>query len=162
MYKRQCLYHYFITLKKSSKIKAGERMTSFEYLTTHQFKNFWAVKLRSPWPMVIYTLSQYFYQLFTMLLCGIWIRYKLAAALFLTIVFLWASHNGATYYIDHYGKNFEKEVDRLRLEVENLQQKLQPESDVTVSDASVNNKDYLTVNHDEDFDESSSVSSKSI
>lgn len=156
----QCLYHYFITLKKSNKIKSGERMTSFEYLTTHQFKNFWAVKLRSPWPMVIYTLSQYFYQLFTMLLCGIWIRYKLAAALFLIIVFLWAAHNGATYYIDHYGKNFEKEVDRLRLEVENLQQKLQPDSD-TVSDVSVNDKEFLTVNHDEE-DGSSSTSSKSI
>ncbi|CAI4063632.1 hypothetical protein SUVZ_07G3800 [Saccharomyces uvarum] len=155
----QCLYHYFITLKKSNKIKSGERMTSFEYLTTHQFKNFWAVKLRSPWPMVIYTLSQYFYQLFTMLLCGIWIRYKLAAALFLIIVFLWAAHNGATYYIDHYGKNFEKEVGRLRLEVENLQQKLQPDSDA-VSDVSVNDKDFLTVNHDEE-DDSSSTSSKS-
>lgn len=157
----QSLYHYFITLKKSSKIKSGERMTSFEYLTTHQFKNFWAVKLRSPWPMIIYTLSQYFYQLFTMLLCGIWIRYKLAAALFLTIVFLWASHNGATYYIDHYGKNFEKEVENLRLEVENLQQKLQPDSDAVISDASMNDKDYLNVNRDEDFDDSSSVSSKS-
>lgn len=94
-----------------------------------------------------------------MLLCGIWIRYKLAAALFLIIVFLWAAHNGATYYIDHYGKNFEKEVDRLRLEVENLQQKLQPDSDA-VSDASVNDKDFLTVDHNEE-DDSSSTSSKS-
>ncbi len=54
-----------------------------------------------------------------------------------------------------------KEAEKLRLEVENLQQKLQPDSDAVISDASVNDKDYLNVNRDEDFDDSSSVSSKS-
>lgn len=121
----QSLYHYFITLKKSKKIKSGERMTSFEYLTTHQFKNFWAVKLRSPWPVVIYTVLQYFYQLCTMVLCSIWLRYKIAAQLFLVFIFLSASYNGATYYVDYYGKNFEKEVEKLRVELKTLQTQLE-------------------------------------
>ena len=95
----QLSYHYFITMRKSSKIKSGQRMTSFEYLTTHQFKDFWAVKLRAPWPMIIYIVLQYCYQLFTMLLCGIWLRYKIAALFFLLFIFLSAAHNGATYYI---------------------------------------------------------------
>lgn len=124
----QSLYHYFITLKKSKKIKAGERMTSFEYLTTHQFKDFWVVKLSQPWPMIIYTVAQYFYQLSTMLLCGIWFHYRIAASAFLTLIFLCAAHNGATYYIDIYGKRFEKEVDKLRNEVMNLQQQLRTSS----------------------------------
>lgn len=124
----QSLYHYFITLKKSKKIKSGERITSFEYLTTHQFKDLWVVKLPSPWPMVIYTVAQYFYQLSTMLLCGIWFHHRLAAAGFLTSIFLCAAHNGATYYIDVYGKRFEKEVDKLRNEVLTLQQQLKSSS----------------------------------
>ncbi|CCD26228.1 glycerophosphocholine acyltransferase NDAI_0H00540 [Naumovozyma dairenensis CBS 421] len=120
----QILYHYFITFKKSSKIKSGQRMTSFEYLTTHQFKDFWAAKLPSPIPMIIYTILQYFYQLFTMLLCSIWIRYKKLALFFLMSIFLIAAHNGATYYIDYYGKTFKKEVDKLKIELELLQQEL--------------------------------------
>lgn len=121
----QTLYHYFITVRQSSKIKAGKRMTSFEYLTTHQFKNWWVVKLEAPWPTVIYIILQYFYQLATMMLCGIWLRYKTAASLFLMSIFLCAAHNGATYYIDFYGKAYLNEVMKLREEVEVLQRKLE-------------------------------------
>ncbi|CDF89437.1 ZYBA0S04-04302g1_1 [Zygosaccharomyces bailii CLIB 213] len=120
----QSLYHYFITIRQSSKIKAGERMTSFEYLTTHTFKDFWMVKLPSPWPMLIYIFAQYFYQLTTMCLCGIWYNYRKSAATFLMTVFLCAAHNGATYYIDFYGRRYEKDVNKLRDEVEILQQQL--------------------------------------
>ncbi|CCF59876.1 hypothetical protein KAFR_0I00950 [Kazachstania africana CBS 2517] len=137
----QCLYHYFITLKKSSKIKAGERMTSFEYLTGHQFKNFWAVKLKAPWPLIIYTLLQYFYQLGTMLLCTIWLGNKTASSLFLLFIFLSASFNGATYYVDYYGKNFEKEVDKLRQELELLQQQINNKNS-----ANEDNKSFESIN----------------
>lgn len=99
-------------------------MTSFEYLTTHTFKDFWMVKLPSPWPMLIYIFAQYFYQLTTMCLCGIWYNYRKAAATFLMTVFLCAAHNGATYYIDFYGRRYEKDVNKLRDEVEILQQQL--------------------------------------
>ncbi|CAB4255084.1 similar to Saccharomyces cerevisiae YGR149W Putative protein of unknown function [Maudiozyma barnettii] len=129
----QSLYHYFITVRQSSKIKAGKRMTSFEYLTTHQFKNWWVVKLNDPWPAVIYILLQYFYQLSTMLLCSIWLRYKLAASLFLIFIFLCAAHNGATYYIDYYGKAYLDEVMKLRREVGILQQKLDSVNDNEIS-----------------------------
>ncbi|SCU87632.1 LAMI_0D06854g1_1 [Lachancea mirantina] len=120
----QSAYHYFITLRKSSKIRSGQRMTSFEYLTTHQFKNFWAVKLPDPWPMLLYTLFQYCYQLGTMMLCSIWFNYRRAAAAFMLFIFWSAAKNGATYYIDHYGRKFEKEVAKLKEEVENLQNQL--------------------------------------
>ncbi|SCU93648.1 LADA_0G04214g1_1 [Lachancea dasiensis] len=120
----QSAYHYFITLRQSSKIKSGQRVTSFEYLTTHQFKNFWAVKLPDPWPMVCYILIQYCYQLGTMILCGIWFHHQKAAGAFLIFIYLCAARNGATYYIDHYGKKFEKEVTKLRMEVEDLQHQL--------------------------------------
>ena len=121
----QVLYHYFITLRKSSKIQAGQRETSFHYLTTHQYKDFWAVKLPTPWPIVIYTLSQYLYQLSTMILCNIWIKYdEIWSQFFLLAIFLCAAHNGATYYIDYYGKSLENEVTKLKVEVEELQEEL--------------------------------------
>ncbi|EDO16353.1 hypothetical protein Kpol_1051p1 [Vanderwaltozyma polyspora DSM 70294] len=118
----QSLYHYFITLKKSAKIKSGLRTTSFTYLTSHNFKNVWLAKLPAPYPMIAYTLLQYCYQLTTMSLCGIWFHYKFLAASFLCFIFLCASYNGAKYYIDYYGKKFEKELKAVKMQVENLQQ----------------------------------------
>ncbi|BAO38510.1 uncharacterized membrane protein YGR149W [Kluyveromyces marxianus] len=120
----QSLYHYFITVRNSQKIKSGQRMTSFEYLTTHQYKNSWAVKLPPPLPMVLYTLFQYCYQLVTMILCVIWFNHKGAASAFLTFIFLYAAKNGASYYIDYYGKKFEKEVYKLKIQVETLEKQL--------------------------------------
>lgn len=120
----QILYHYFITLKKSQKIKSGQRMTSFEYLTTHQFKNFWLVNLKSPLPMIIYTVAQYFYQLCTMLLCSIWLKYRWAASMFLCCISLTAAYNGATYYVDVYGRNFDTQISKLKQELELLQKKV--------------------------------------
>lgn len=134
----QSLYHYFITIRQSNKIKSGQRMTSFEYLTSHTYKDFWMVKLPAPWPMLIYIVAQYLYQLSTMCLCGIWYNYRPAAAGFLILIFLCASHNGATYYIDFYGKRYEKEVNKLREEMENLQQQLKyPNSDNSMDSVSV-------------------------
>ncbi|SMN20960.1 similar to Saccharomyces cerevisiae YGR149W Putative protein of unknown function [Maudiozyma saulgeensis] len=159
----QSLYHYFITVRQSSKIKAGKRMTSFEYLTTHQFKNWWVVKLNDPWPTVIYIVLQYFYQLSTMLLCSIWLRYKLAASLFLMIVFLCAAHNGATYYIDYYGKAYLDEVKKLREEVEILQQKL---DSVNVKEGNITQDvqlqpEYLNIVYDSNNNQRSDVSIRS-
>ncbi|CCH60221.1 hypothetical protein TBLA_0C04210 [Henningerozyma blattae CBS 6284] len=120
----QSSYHYFITVREAKKIKTGQRMTSFQYLTTHNFKDLWIMKLPSPLPLIIFTFAQYLYQLTTMSLCYIWFPHKKAASLFLIFIFLCAAHNGATYYIDYYGKKFNKEMDKLRLEVDNLQQQL--------------------------------------
>ncbi|AMD21482.1 HER204Wp [Eremothecium sinecaudum] len=120
----QLLYHYFITLKKKDKIKTGKRVTSFEYLTTHRFKDHWLVKLPPPFPMLVYTLFQYLYQLTSMILCVIWFKHSFAAAGFLLFIILIAGRNGANYYIDHYGKRFEKEVQKLKLQVETLSQQI--------------------------------------
>lgn len=41
----------------------------------------------------------------------------------MSFIFVMASYNGATYYIDVFGKRFEKEVNKLKKEVEELQLK---------------------------------------
>lgn len=116
----QSLYHYFITVKRHEKIKAG-RATSFEYLRKSygrtgigKFVN----GLPEPLPIVAFTMIQYGYQLLTMSLCPLWYSNKHISAAFLTFIFFWASYNGATYYIDVFGKRFQKELLKLQAEVE--------------------------------------------
>lgn len=115
----QSLYHYFITLKRKEKIKAG-RATSFEYLRK-SYSNTAIGKLvnglKDPFPIVAFTLIQYSYQLATMSLCPLWYSSKHLSAAFVTFIFFWASYNGATYYIDVFGKRFQKELLKLQAEV---------------------------------------------
>lgn len=119
----QSLYHYFITVKKAAKIKAG-RVTSFEWLRKSFGNNIlgrFVNSLPGQFPLVAFTLIQYSYQLLTMSLCPIWFAYKHVATAFIAFIFMWASYNGATYYIDFYGKRLEKEVVRLQKEISELQ-----------------------------------------
>jgi len=60
---------------------------------------------------------QYSYALVTMLPCPLWFWYRWASATFLLVVFTWATYNGATFYIDVFGKRMEKELDALKKEV---------------------------------------------
>lgn len=115
----QSLYHYFITVRRQEKIKAG-RVTSFEYLRKSygntalgKFVN----SLPGFLPVAAFTLIQFSYQLFTMLLCPIWYSNELCSVAFLGFIFLWASYNGATYYIDIFGKRFQKELLKLQAEM---------------------------------------------
>lgn len=64
---------------------------------------------------------QYGYALFTMLPCPIWFWYRWASATFLMTVFTWATYNGATFYIDVFGKRMEKELEALKKEVNKWQ-----------------------------------------
>lgn len=66
---------------------------------------------------------QYSYALLTMLPCPIWFWYRWASAGFMMVVFTWASWNGATYYIDVFGRRMEKELEGLRKEVQRLEAK---------------------------------------
>lgn len=121
----QVSYHYFISIRKHEQIKRG-KVTSFQYLrnknkstTLGKFVNslpyFWMQTLA-------FTLIQFMYQLLTMAFCPIWFKYKHACGCFVTFIFIWASYNGATYYVDIFGKRLEKEVDKLKNEIISLQQ----------------------------------------
>lgn len=66
-------------------------------------------------------LIQYSYAILTMLPCPIWFHYRVASAAFLTIVFGWSVYNGSTYYIDVFGKRFQKELEIMKMEVSKWQ-----------------------------------------
>lgn len=123
----QVCYHYFITVRQKEKIAKG-RVTSFTYLKKKNSKSAlgrFVNSLPYTWMQVAaFTLIQFGYQLLTMVPCPIWFRYKHACGGFVTFIFIWSAYNGATYYIEVFGKRFEKEVKQLRLELADLQQKI--------------------------------------
>lgn len=119
----QSLYHYFITVRRKEKIKAG-RATSFEYLRRAYAKKSigrFVNGLPEPYPVVAFTVIQFLYQLSTMMFCPIWYKSEILSSIFLTFILLTASYNGATYYIDIFGKRFQKELLKLQAEVAEFQ-----------------------------------------
>lgn len=62
-------------------------------------------------------LTQYLYALGSMLPCPIWFWYRWPSATFLLGLFVWSIYNGATYYIDVFGKRFQKELEQMKKDV---------------------------------------------
>jgi hypothetical protein len=115
----QLSYHFLITVRKREKIAAG-RPTSFTWLRK-SYAPTWIGKFVLSLPDKLqepaFMMIQYIYALLTMLPCPIWFWNRWASAAFLNVVFIWSVYNGATYYIDIYGKRFQKELDNLRKDV---------------------------------------------
>lgn len=133
----QLSYHYFITIRKYDKIKNG-KVTSFEYLRKAFAKKpigKFVNSLPDPLPVVAFTFIQYGYQLITMSLCPLLYKYKHLCSIFVSFIFLCAAYNGATYYVDFYGKKFQNEVIKLQKEIEQLQEE-HNDHDVKKSDNS--------------------------
>lgn len=115
----QISYHFLITVRKRAKIAAG-RPTSFTWLRKSYAGNFlgkFVLSFPDAYQETVFMFIQYFYALLTMLPCPLWFWYRWASAAFMMVVFTWSSWNGATYYIDVFGKRMEKELEQLRKEV---------------------------------------------
>ena len=118
----QLTYHLLITVRKRQKIAAG-RPTSFTWLRKSYANNplgKFVLSFPESWQETVFMFIQYSYAMLTMIPCPIWFWYRWASAGFLMIVFTWASWNGATYYIDVFGRRMEKELDQLKKEVQKM------------------------------------------
>jgi len=115
----QLSYHFFITVRRREKIAAG-RPTSFTWLRRSYSKT-WIGKVVLSLPEQLqepaFMMIQYCYAVLTMLPCPIWFYSRWASAAFLLVVFTWSIYNGATYYIDVFGKRFQKELEAMKTEV---------------------------------------------
>jgi hypothetical protein len=115
----QISYHIFITVRRREKIAAG-RPTSFTWLRKSYAKT-WIGKVVIALPAQLqepaFMMIQYIYALLTMTPCPIWFWYRRWSAAFLMVVFIWSIYNGATYYIDVFGKRFQKELEQLKKDV---------------------------------------------
>lgn len=119
----QLSYHFLITVRRREKIAAG-RPTSFTWLRKSYAKT-WIGKLVLNLPNFLqepaFMLIQYSYAVLTLIPCPLWFWYRWASAAFLFVVFSWSIYNGATYYIDVFGKRFQKELEQLRKDVSKWQ-----------------------------------------
>lgn len=115
----QLSYHFLITVRRREKIAAG-RPTSFTWLRKSYAKS-WIGRLVLSLPEQLqataFMLVQYVYALGTMVPCPLWFWYRWASAGFLMAVFVWSIYNGATYYIDVFGKRFQNELEQLKRDV---------------------------------------------
>ena len=119
----QLAYHFLITVRRREKIAAG-RPTSFTWLRKSYSKS-WIGKMVLGLPDSFqgpaFMLIQYSYALLTMLPCPIWFWYRWLSAGFLLAVFCWSIYNGATYYIDVFGKRFQNELEAMRKDMQKWQ-----------------------------------------
>lgn len=119
----QLSYYFFITVRRKDKIAAG-RPTSFTWLRKSYSKT-WIGKLVLSLPNSMqetsFMLIQYAYACLTMLPCPLWFLSRYASAGFLLVVFSWSIYNGSTYYIDVFGKRFQRELEEMKAEVSKWQ-----------------------------------------
>lgn len=115
----QLSYYFFITVRRRDKIAAG-RPTSFTWLRKSYSKT-WIGKVVLSLPSMLqepaFMLIQYLYAVLTMLPCPLWFYSRWSSAGFLMAVFTWSVYNGSTYYIDVFGKRFQKELEDMKAEV---------------------------------------------
>ncbi|KAJ6784879.1 hypothetical protein PWT90_00899 [Aphanocladium album] len=115
----QLSYYFFITVRRREKIAAG-RPTSFTWLRRSYAKT-WIGKFVLSMPDTLqeptFMMIQYVYAVLTMLPCPLWFISRYASTAFLLVVFAWSIYNGSTYYIDVFGKRFQKELEAMKAEV---------------------------------------------
>jgi hypothetical protein len=115
----QLTYHTMITVRRREKIAAG-RPTSFTWLRK-SYANTTLGKIVISLPNSLqepaFMLIQYSYACLTMIPCPLWFWSRWASGVFLTVVFIWSSYNGANYYIEVFGKRFQKELEALKKDV---------------------------------------------
>lgn len=115
----QLSYHFLITVRRRDKIAAG-RPTSFTWLRKSYGPTLIGkavLSLPDAWQEPAFMLIQYSYAVLTMVPCPIWFWYRWASSGFLMTVFIWSIYNGANYYIEVFGKRFQKELDQLKRDV---------------------------------------------
>ena len=115
----QLTYYVFITVRRREKIAAG-RPTSYTWLR-RSYANTWIGRFLLWMPENLqeatFMMIQYSYAVLTMLPCPLWFYSRWASAGFMMVVFTWSVYNGSTYYIDVFGKRFQKELESLKSEV---------------------------------------------
>lgn len=115
----QLMYHFMITVRRADKIAAG-RPTSFTWLRKSYAKA-WIGRLVLSLPESLqepaFMLIQYGFALSTMIPSPLWFWSRWASGIYMSALFVWSIRNGATYYIDVFGKRFQKELEQLKKDV---------------------------------------------
>jgi len=113
-----------LIVRRAEKIKSGLRMTSFQFLLNEKHGPIGRM-LRAVNPQraeLYFMMGQFGYSIVTEL-PAVFVLYnsKLWSVVFLTVIFAASAWNGGGYYIEVFGRKFERELEALRKELATAQ-----------------------------------------
>ncbi|CAH7672705.1 hypothetical protein BY996DRAFT_4577767 [Phakopsora pachyrhizi] len=153
----QLLYYRYVIVARANKILDLGRPTSFTYMLNSKTGLISKLlrKVRPDRRVKCFMISQYFYTIFTMLPSLIWFyRSKTLSGVFLWLMFSVSVWNGASFYVEVFGRRFEKEMNGLKKELDQLNRETE------LSSASTNNN--ITINRSETLNSSSGENVKEL
>ncbi|KAI0037042.1 hypothetical protein K488DRAFT_39765 [Vararia minispora EC-137] len=124
----QLLYWKLILTDRRKKIESGQRATSLTYLLNHQRGAIGKMlaKVKPERRELYFMLGQFVYAILTEIPC-IFLLYesKFWSIVFLHVIFDFSVWNGAGFYIEVFGRKFERELEKLRKELAEANSALQ-------------------------------------
>ncbi|KZV75656.1 hypothetical protein PENSPDRAFT_571118 [Peniophora sp. CONT] len=116
----QALYWKLILIDRRKKIESGQRTTSLTFLLNHQRGAIGKIlaKVKPERREMYFMFAQYLYAVLTEVPC-IFLLYDSAfsSATYLILIFSVSVWNGAGFYIEVFGRKFERELEALRKEL---------------------------------------------
>ncbi|WRT67406.1 uncharacterized protein IL334_004377 [Kwoniella shivajii] len=117
----QAAYYKFISLDRKSKIESGERQNSFHYMLNDKRGPIGKALqgIRPEHRELWFIFGQLIYSIIFMIPpAALFIRNSRASSAFLIIIFAVSAWNGASFYVEVFGRKFERELEKLRKEME--------------------------------------------
>ncbi|ODN83434.1 hypothetical protein L202_01575 [Cryptococcus amylolentus CBS 6039] len=125
----QATYYKFISIDRKTKIESGQRETSFHYMLNDKrgpigkaLKGVPAAH-RELW----FIFGQLIYSIIFMIPpAALLIHSANASYIFIVLIFAASTWNGASFYVEVFGRKFERELEKLRKEMEEASRTLTP------------------------------------
>ncbi|KIR28772.1 integral membrane protein [Cryptococcus deuterogattii 99/473] len=125
----QGAYYKFISVDRKSKIESGERQNSFRYLLNDKRGPIGKALqgIRPEHRELWFIFGQLIYSIIFMIPPStLYIHSSTASSTFLVIIFTVSAWNGATFYVEVFGRKFERELEKLRKEMEVISATMTP------------------------------------
>ncbi|KAL7424247.1 hypothetical protein Q5752_001834 [Cryptotrichosporon argae] len=117
----QAAYYKFISVDRKAKVESGQRQNSFHYLVNDKRGPIGRLLrgIRPEHRELWFIFAQFIYSLIFMTPPAVlFIHSTRASAVFLVAIFIASAWNGASFYVEVFGRKFERELERLRKEME--------------------------------------------
>ncbi|WVF71914.1 hypothetical protein IAT40_006724 [Kwoniella sp. CBS 6097] len=117
----QAAYYKFISLDRKSKIESGQRQNSFHYMLNDKRGPIGKALqgIRPEHRELWFIFGQLIYSIIFMIPpAALLINSRRASSAFLVIIFAVSAWNGASFYVEVFGRKFERELEKLRKEME--------------------------------------------
>ncbi|WVQ71907.1 hypothetical protein IAR50_001449 [Cryptococcus sp. DSM 104548] len=130
----QATYYKFISIDRKTKIESGQRETSFHYMLNDKRGPIGkALKGIPPAHRELWFIfGQLIYSIIFMIPpAALLIHSANASYIFIVLIFAASTWNGASFYVEVFGRKFERELEKLRKEMEEASRTLTPGSGST-------------------------------